>query len=69
LGCAGGGAEWSRLAYLPDDYVEPFIASSDLVRVLADWCEPFSGYHRCYAGRRQQAAAFAVIVHAMRYHG
>jgi DNA-binding transcriptional LysR family regulator len=55
------------LAYLPLDYLEAFIASGDLVRVLDDWCEPFSGYHLYYPSRRQQSAAFAVIIEALRY--
>ena len=31
------------LAYLPEDQVAPQLADGRLVRVLADWCEPFSG--------------------------
>jgi DNA-binding transcriptional LysR family regulator len=64
-----GALNGAGLAYLPDDYVEPFIASGDLVPVLADWCELFSGYHLYYPSRRQHSAAFAVIVDALRYHG
>jgi DNA-binding transcriptional LysR family regulator len=63
LGALGGAG----LAYLPEDYVEPIIASGALLRVLEDWCEPFSGYHLYYPSRRQQSAAFAVIVEALRY--
>ena len=33
------------LAYLPEDQVEADIAAGRLVRVLGDWCPPFSGYH------------------------
>jgi DNA-binding transcriptional LysR family regulator len=63
LGALGGVG----LAYLPEDYVEPHLASSALVRVLADWCEPFAGYHLYYPSRRQQSAAFKVLVEALRY--
>ena len=55
------------LAYLPEDYVQPYIESGALVRVLADWCEPFPGYHLCYPSRRQPSAAFTVLVEALRY--
>jgi DNA-binding transcriptional LysR family regulator len=64
-----GALNGAGLAYLPEDYVEPFIASGALVRVLADWCEPFSGYHLYYPSRRQPSAAFSVIVEALRYRG
>jgi hypothetical protein len=37
--------------------------------VLADWCEPFPGYHLYYPSRRQPTAAFKVVVEALRYHG
>jgi DNA-binding transcriptional LysR family regulator len=40
-----------------------------LIRVLADWCPPFSGYHLYYPSRRQPAPAFALLVHALRYRG
>jgi DNA-binding transcriptional LysR family regulator len=33
------------LAYLPEDQVQADIAAGRLVRVLADWCAPFPGYH------------------------
>jgi len=55
------------LAYLPEDYVQPYIESGALVRVLADWCEPFPGYHLYYPSRRQPSAAFTVLVEALRY--
>jgi DNA-binding transcriptional LysR family regulator len=55
------------LAYLPEDYVQPYIESGTLVRVLADWCEPFPGYHLYYPSRRQPSAAFTVLVEALRY--
>jgi DNA-binding transcriptional LysR family regulator len=55
------------LAYLPEDYVQPYIESGILVRVLADWCEPFPGYHLYYPSRRQPSAAFTVLVEALRY--
>jgi DNA-binding transcriptional LysR family regulator len=31
------------LAYMPEDVAAPCIASGDLIRVLEDWCPPFSG--------------------------
>ena len=40
-----------------------------LVRVLSDWCAPFSGYHLYYPNRRQPTQAFALLVEALRYRG
>jgi DNA-binding transcriptional LysR family regulator len=57
------------LAYLPEDSVQSHIADGRLVRVLEDWCEPFSGYHLYYPSRRQQSAAFGLMVNALRYRG
>jgi DNA-binding transcriptional LysR family regulator len=57
------------LAYLPEDMVESAVANGELVRVLADWCQPFSGYHLYYPSRRQPTPAFAVLVDALRYRG
>lgn len=55
------------LAYLPEDQVEAHLASGDLIRVLAEWCPPFPGYHLYYPSRRQPAPAFALLVDALRY--
>jgi DNA-binding transcriptional LysR family regulator len=55
------------LAYLPQDLVQSHIADGRLVRVLGDWCPPFSGYHLYYPSRRQQAPAFELLVEALRY--
>jgi DNA-binding transcriptional LysR family regulator len=57
------------LAYLPEDQVQDDIANGRLVRVLDDWCAPFSGYHLYYPSRRQQTPAFAVLLEALRYRG
>jgi DNA-binding transcriptional LysR family regulator len=54
------------LAYLLEDIAAPFIAKGQLVRVLEDWCAPFTGYHLFYPSRRQSSAAFALMVEALR---
>jgi DNA-binding transcriptional LysR family regulator len=64
-----GAIDGSGIAYLPENYVQPHMDSGELVRVLADWCPPFPGYHLYYASRRQQSPALAVIVDALRYRG
>ena len=55
------------LAYLTEQQVQPYLESGELVRVLANWCPPFPGYHLYYPSRRQPSAAFTVLVEALRY--
>ena len=55
------------LAYLPEDQVRSDLASGRLIRVLADWCQPFPGYHLYYPSRRQPTPAFALLVEALRF--
>ena len=55
------------LAYVLEDLVAEDLAAGSLVRVLADWCPPFAGYHLYYPSRRQPSAAFALLVEALRY--
>jgi DNA-binding transcriptional LysR family regulator len=57
------------LTYVPDDVVQTHLADGRLVRVLADWCPPFAGYHLYYPSRRQPTPAFALVVEALRYRG
>jgi DNA-binding transcriptional LysR family regulator len=57
------------LAYLPETLVATQVANGVLIRVLADWCPLFSGYHLYYPSRRQPAPALAVLVDALRHRG
>lgn len=52
-----------------EDQVAEHIEAGRLVRVLADWCPPFPGYHLYYPSRRQLTPAFALLVEALRYRG
>src|SRR5215207_9063369 len=52
------------LAYMPEDRAERHIAEGRLIRVLADWCPPFSGYHLYYPSRRQATPAFTLLLDA-----
>lgn len=54
------------LAYLPEQQVQKHLDSGELVRVLANRCPPFSGYHLYYPSRRQPSAAFALLLEALR---
>jgi DNA-binding transcriptional LysR family regulator len=55
------------LAYVPEDTVQAHIADGRLIRVLADWCPYYPGYHLYYPSRRQPTPAFALLVNALRY--
>jgi DNA-binding transcriptional LysR family regulator len=55
------------IAFLPDAHLQSHFDSGALVRVLADWCPPFPGYHLYYPSRRQHTAAFSLLVEALRY--
>lgn len=57
------------LGYVPEAAVASHVAKGKLRRVLADWCQPYSGYHLYYPSRRQSSAAFALLVEALRYRG
>jgi DNA-binding transcriptional LysR family regulator len=57
------------LSYLTEGHVRPYLSSGQLVRVLADWCPPFSGYHLYYPSRRQSSPAFSLLVNTLRYRG
>ncbi len=54
------------LTYLMEDQVTKAIDDGHLERVLADWCEPFTGYHLYYPHRRQPTQAFTLFVDALR---
>ncbi len=62
-------ADGIGLACVMEDQVEAHLRSGTLVRVLGDWCAPFSGYHLYYPDRRQLPPAFALLVAALRYRG
>ncbi len=55
------------LACLFEDQVRAPLAEGRLIRVLADWCPPFPGYHLYYPSRRQPTPAFTVLAEALRY--
>ncbi len=55
------------LAYMPEDVAAPCIASGELIRVLEDWCPPFTGYHLYYPSRRHASPAFSLLIEALRF--
>jgi DNA-binding transcriptional LysR family regulator len=55
------------LAYVPEDIARAYLADGSLIRVLADWCPLYPGYHLFYPSRRQPTPAFTLLVNALRY--
>nr|WP_315249875.1 LysR family transcriptional regulator [uncultured Duganella sp.] len=56
------------LAFVPEDMVLDHIEAGRLVRVLDDWCAPYSGYHLYYPSRRETSRALALVIDALRHH-
>ena len=54
------------VGYLPEEEFEPHLQEGRLVRVLEDWCPPFSGYYLYYPSRRQPSPAFTLVANALR---
>ncbi|MCC6775025.1 MAG: LysR family transcriptional regulator [Hyphomicrobiales bacterium] len=55
------------IAYVPESIVADHIRSGRLTRVLDDWSPFFDGYFIYYPSRRQNSAAFRVILDALRH--
>ena len=54
------------LAWVAEDRVTPHLATGALARVLEDWCPPFPGFFLYYPSRKQQPAALAAVIGALR---
>src|SRR6266478_3608018 len=54
------------LAFVGEDKVAQHLASGALIRVLDDWCQPFSGFFLYYPSRRQQPAALVALIETLR---
>jgi len=54
------------LVFVAEHEVAPYLAEGKLVRVLQDWCQPFSGFFLYYPSRRQQTAALSALVEVLR---
>lgn len=56
----------TALIMVMEDMVLPLIANGRLIRVLDDWCPPFSGYHLYYPNHRHPSSAFAALLKELR---
>lgn len=55
------------IACIPEDRVQDYIKSGELIQVLQDWCSSFPGYYLYYPSRKQHPPAFALMIDALRY--
>ena len=56
----------SGLVYVFEDFAADHIRNGRLIRVLEDYCKPFTGYSIYYPSRRQMPPALSVFVEALR---
>lgn len=55
------------IACVPENMVQDYIKSGELIQVLQDWCPTFPGYYLYYPSRKQHPPAFALMIDALRY--
>ncbi|KVG67616.1 LysR substrate-binding domain-containing protein [Burkholderia cenocepacia] len=56
------------VACLIEDHAAQMIRNGHLVRFLDDWCPPFAGYHLYYPTRKNNSAAFRLLIDRLRLH-
>lgn len=61
-----GALDGIGLAFIAEHEANPYLADGRLVRVLQDWCQPFSGFFIYYPSRRHQTAALAALIQVLR---
>nr|WP_314260775.1 LysR family transcriptional regulator [uncultured Devosia sp.] len=54
------------IGFVAEDMVRQHLADGRLVQVLDEWCPMFSGYYLYYPSRRQNSAAFNIVLNALR---
>jgi len=54
------------LAFMSEELAGQHMERGALIRVLEDWCQPFPGFFLYYPSRRQQPAALAALINALR---
>jgi DNA-binding transcriptional LysR family regulator len=55
------------VAYILEDVVATHVAAGRLVRVLEEWCQPSSGFHLYYSGRRHMSAPLRALIEFFRF--
>lgn len=65
--CIQAAREGHGICFVTEAEVLEDIQSGTLRRVLADWCQPFEGFHLCYSGRRNISSALRLVIDRLRF--
>lgn len=55
------------IACVPEDTIQDFVKSGEMIQMLEEWCPSFPGYYLYYPSRKQHPPAFALMIDALRY--
>lgn len=55
------------IGFAPLDMVQPHLDTGELVELLPDWSQTFTGFHLYYPSRHQNSPAFRIVIDALRY--
>lgn len=55
------------IACMPEDSVQNYLKTGELIQVLQEWCPLFPGYYLYYPSRKQHPPAFALMIDVLRY--
>ncbi len=65
--CGKAARDGHGIALLPEDQIARYIEDGSLIRLMDDWCQPFSGYHLYYPSRRQMSPALHVVIEKLKW--
>lgn len=55
------------IGFAPLDMVQPHLDAGELIELLPDWSQTFTGFHLYYPSRHQNSPAFRIVIDALRY--
>ena len=61
-----GALDGVGLAFVGEQEVSSYLEDGKLIRVLLDWCPPYTGFFIYYPSRRQQTAALSALISVLR---
>jgi DNA-binding transcriptional LysR family regulator len=53
------------LAYMSEEHGADHLGSGAVVKLLDDWCQPYSGFFLRYPSRRNQPAALTALINTL----
>lgn len=55
------------IGFAPLDMVQTHLDAGELIELLPDWSQTFTGFHLYYPSRHQNSPAFRIVIDALRY--